>query len=215
MRRFSTFSALIFGGLVVAACGGGEEAMDDGTAAASDMDMATGEALECYLARGTMAEAQERPSPLRSTPFTVGGNDGLLCYGAPSARGREIMGGLVVYGQPERIGANEPTMIHLAGPANIGGVEVGPGSYSIYAIPGPDEWAFFLNTNWERWGIPINDAVRAGEIGTFTVPVEATDEYVETLQYSFEPLDDGTMGDIVLEWENTRVKFHVHPATGS
>jgi len=213
MRRLSTLSAVIIGGLVVAGCGG--EATEEPSDTSTEMAAATSDALACYLARGTMAEAQERPSPLQSTPFAVGGNDGLLCYGAPSARGRDIMGGLVVFGQPERIGANEPTTIHLAGPASIGGVEVGAGSYSIYAIPGPEEWAFFVNTNWERWGIPIDESVRSSEIGTFTVPVEAMDDYVETLQYRFEPMSENTMGDVILEWENTRVKFHVHPgATG-
>ena len=214
MRQISTFSALIMGGLVVAACGGGGDTMEESSAAASDMDVAAGSALECYLARGTMAEAQERPSPLHSTDLSVGGNDGLLCYGAPSARGREIMGGLLVYGQPERIGANEATTIHLAGPANIGGVEVGAGSYSLYAIPGPDEWTFFVNSNSERWGIPIDETVRSDDIGTFTVPVEVIDDYVETLQYRFEP-SDNTMGDVILEWENTRVKFHMHPGAGT
>jgi hypothetical protein len=34
---------------------------------------------------------------------------------------------------------------------------------------------------------------------------------VETLTYTWEPVSGGTMGDIVLEWENTRVAFHVHP----
>jgi len=213
MRRLSTLSAVIIGGLVVAGCGG--EATEEASDTSTEMAAATSDALACYLARGTMAEAQERPSPLQSTPFAVGGNDGLLCYGAPSARGRDIMGGLVVFGQPERIGANEPTTIHLAGPASIGGVEVGAGSYSIYAIPGPEEWAFFVNTNWERWGIPIDESVRSSEVGTFTVPVEAMDDYVETLQYRFEPMRENTMGDVILEWENTRVKFHVHPgATG-
>ena len=209
MRRISTLPALLLGALAVVACSG-EEAMDD--AAMSDMDVASGDPLGCYIARGTMEEAQQRPSPLRETPFTVGGNEGLLCYGAPSARGRDIMGGLVVYGQPERIGANEPTTIHLAGPANVGGVELGAGSYSIYAVPGADEWVFFVNSNWERWGIPIDETVRSSEIGTFTATPEPIDEFVETLTYSFEPMGENTMGDVVLEWENTRVKFRVHPA---
>ena len=205
MRRFSTLPALLFGGLLVAACGG--ENMDE--AQSSEMDVASGDPLECYLARGTMAEAQERPSPLMQTPFTAGANDGLLCYGAPSARGRDIMGGLLVYGQPERVGANEPTTIHLSGPANLGGVDLDAGSYSIYAIPAADEWAFFINSNWERWGIPIDDAVRASEIGTFTATPEPMDEFVETLRYRFEPTADGSMGSLVLEWENTRVTIHV------
>lgn len=215
MRRISIFSALAIGGIVVAACGGSGDAMEEVASTAGDMTVAASDALACYLARGTMSEAQERPSPLQFTELSVGGHDGLLCYGAPSAQGRDIMGGLLVYGQPERVGANEPTTIHLAGPASIGGVEVGPGSYSIYAIPGPEEWVFFVNANWERWGIPIDEAVRSSDIGTFTVPVEAMDEYVETLQYRFEPVEENTMGDLILEWENTRVKFHVHPGSGA
>ncbi len=216
MRRFATFPALLF---AIAACGGGDEMaeMDDGmemeAAAESSMDVASGDALSCYLARGTMAEAEERPSPLRSTEVSVGGNDGLLCYGAPSARGRDIMGGLVVYGQPERIGANEPTTLHLAGPAIVGGVNLEPGSYSIYAVPTADEWTFFINSQWERWGIPINEEVRATEVGSFTAEPEMMDDFVETLQYRFEPMAENTMGDVVLEWENTRVKFHLHPAS--
>jgi len=205
MRRFSTLPALLFGGLLVAACGG--ENM--GEAESSEMDVASGDPLECYLARGTMAEAQERPSPLMQTSFSAGGSDGLLCYGAPSARGREIMGGLLVYGQPERIGANEPTTLHLSGPANFGGVDLDAGSYSIYAVPAADEWVFFVNSNWERWGIPIDDAVRAAEIGTFTATPEPMDEYVETLRYRFEATADNSMGNLVLEWENTRVTVHV------
>ncbi|MDH3271590.1 MAG: DUF2911 domain-containing protein [Gemmatimonadota bacterium] len=208
MRRYSTLPALFIGSFFLAACAGGEEAAMAETG--TEMEVATSNGLECYLARGTMAEAQERPSPLRETAFSVGGNDGLLCYGAPSARGREIMGGLLVYGQPERIGANEPTTIHLSGPANVGGVQLEPGSYSLYAIPMENEWEFFINSNWERWGIPIDEAVRASEVGSFTAEPAPMDEYVETLQYRFEPMD-GEMGNIVLEWENTRVSFHVHP----
>lgn len=207
MQRLKTLPFLLLGGFLLAACAGEEM----GDAATSDMNVASGDPLSCYLARGTVEEAAERPSPLRQTTFRVGNNDGLLCYGAPSARGREIMGGLVVYGQPERIGANEPTTIHLAGPANVGGVELEPGSYSIYAIPGPDQWSFFINSNWERWGIPIDAGVRANEVGTFTVTPEPITEHVETLQYRFEPMANNTMGDMVMEWENTRVKFHIHP----
>lgn len=207
MRRFRTLPALLIGGLLVSACAGSEEADETAT---TQTAAASTESLDCYIARGTEAEARERPSPLRETEFSVGGNEGLLCYGAPSARGREIMGGLLVYGQPERIGANEPTTLHLSGPANVGGVDLEPGTYSIYAIPNEDEWQIFVNSNWERWGIPIDESVRSNEVGVFAVTPEPMDEYVETLQYRFEPTDE-TMGDMVLEWENTRVRFHVHP----
>jgi hypothetical protein len=207
MRWISTLPSIVTGGLLLAACGG--DSMDE--AATSDMDVAAGDALGCYIAQGTEAEAQERPSPLRRTAFAVGGSDALLCYGAPSARGRDIMGGLLVYGQPERIGANETTTIHLSGPAVLETLSLAAGSYSIYAIAGEDEWEFFVNSNWQRWGIPISPEVRSADVGSFTVTPESTDSMVETLTYSFRPTAEGLMGDMVLEWENTRVKFHVHP----
>jgi hypothetical protein len=210
MARSTTLPLLFLSGLLVAACAG-EEAMDD--AASSEMDVASGDPLACYIARGTAAEAPDRPSPLQATELSVGGHDALLCYGAPSARGRDIMGALVVYGQLERIGANEPTTLHLAGPATVGGVALEAGSYSIYAIPGESEWQFFINSNWERWGIPIDDGVRASEVGVFSAEPEAMDDFVETLQYRFEGMAENTMGDVILEWENTRVKFHVHPSS--
>jgi len=206
MRRITTLPVLLAGGLILAACADTMEEADT-----SEMDVAAGDDVACYIARGSLAEALDRPSPLSQTDFSVGDHSGLLCYGAPSAKGRDIMGGLLVYGQPERIGANEPTTIHLTGPASIGGVSLEAGSYSIYAVAGMDEWEFFINANWQRWGIPIDDVVRTADVGSFTAAPEAMDELVETLSYRFEPTADGTMGDMVMEWEHTRVKFHMHP----
>ncbi len=210
MRRVKTLSVLFFGGLFLAACGGGEQESAD-MADTGDMAATPTSELSCY-ATVTMAEAQERPSPLQRVELSVGGNDGLLCYGAPSARGRDIMGGLVPFGEPWRMGANEPTTLHLSGPATIQGVAVEPGSYSIYAIPGESEWTIVLNSTHERWGIPIDESVRASDVGSFTVEPETMDESVETLQFRFEPTPDAPMGDIIMEWENTRVSFHAHPA---
>ena len=124
------------------------------------------------------------------------------------------MGGLVPFGEIWRLGANEATAIHLTGPALVGGIQLEAGSYSLYAIPGEAEWNFFLNTNVNRWGIPMDEGVRGTELGSFTAAVEATEAPVESLTFRYELWDDGTMGDIVLEWENTRVKFHLHPVTG-
>jgi hypothetical protein len=204
MRSAMPLPVLTLGGLVLAACGGDSQTMDQ--AQNADMDVAAGDSPACYIAQGTLEEAQQRPSPLMQTPFTVGDTEALLCYGAPSARGREIVGGLLVYGQPERIGANEPTTLHLAGSATVGGVALDAGSYSLYAIPHADEWEFFLNSNWQRWGIPIDAAVRTSDVGSFTATPETMDEFVERLQYRF------ANGEILLEWENTRLRIPVSGA---
>jgi hypothetical protein len=170
-------------------------------------------ALSCYLSGATREEAMERQSPHREVTFSVDGHDGLLCYGAPSAKSRVVMGQLVPFGEPWRLGANEATALHLTGPAEVGGVALDAGSYSLYVEAGETEWTFYLNSSFQRWGIPINTEVRSTEVGSFTAPVEATDSMVETLTFRFEPWEGGTMGDLVMEWENTRVKFHLHPAS--
>lgn len=165
--------------------------------------------MSCYLARGTMDEAAQRPSPLGHTMFTLGGEEAMICYGRPSANGRAVMGELVPFGQPWRLGANEATAIHLPVAAEIGGVDMEPGVYSIYAVPGAEEWTFFLNSNYERWGIPINADVKATDVGSFTRPAESTDEMVEQLTFRWDSHGAG-MGHLVMEWENTRVEIPVH-----
>ncbi len=219
MRRHIPLITTIFLGLgSTAACGSGsaEEGRAQGGAERAVQASASGgeagttaQETSCFLRGATPEEAQGRTSPLRQLRFTLAGGEGaevLLCYGAPSARGREILGGLVPYEQPWRAGANEATAIHLTGAASIGGVVVEPGSYSLYTIPGEEEWQFFLNSNWQRWGIPINDAVRETEVGRFTVRPETTAEAVETL--TFRHAD----GAIVMEWENTRLSIPVGEA---
>jgi DUF2911 family protein len=224
MRRHRTLSVHFMGAtalLLLAACTSQPDTSAEANSAEADEAAEMGEARtvemdvnapQCYVASGTAEEAEMRPSPLRQTEFSVGGHAGLFCYGAPSARDRKVMDGLVPYGPVWRAGANEATAIYLTGNASVGGVDLEPGGYSLYAQPGADEWTFYLSNNYQRWGIPIEPSVRAAEVGSFTATPEPMDDMVETLQYRFEPSADGTMGDIVFEWENTRVKFHVHPA---
>lgn len=213
--RFLRTLPIALAAAALTACGGGEPAEMAETEAAPEAAAAPAETMPesaCFLQGATLEEAKARPSPLMATTFSVGGNDGTLCYGAPSANGRQVMGALVPFGEPWRMGANEATAIHLTGPASVGGVALEPGSYSLYAVPGESEWTIHLNSNYQRWGIPINADVQGADVGSFTVTPEATEAPVEQLTFRYELWDDGTMGDMVMEWENTRIRFHVHPA---
>lgn len=209
MRRQTTYAVLVAGSLLLAACGGADTGGESEAAGGGEAMGTMAGDLSCYLQGATPEEATQRPSPLGETTFTFEGGEGLLCYGAPSARGREMVGGVDPHGQPWRTGANEATAIHLSAPATIGGVSLDAGSYSLYTIPAEDQWEVFINSNWQRWGIPITDEVRATDVGSFTVTPEATDEHVETLRFDFEPNADGTGGELVMEWENTRLRIPV------
>jgi hypothetical protein len=166
---------------------------------------------QCFImdGRGTPETVVERPSPKNSIEFTLGGETGVLCWDAPSMNGREIFGALQPYGELWRLGANEATAIHLPFGGDIGGVEVEPGSYSLYAIPGEESFEIFVNTNYQRWGIGIDASVRSTEIGSFTRSVTTLDEPVEQMRFRFEAHGEN-MGHLVMEWENTRVDIPVH-----
>jgi hypothetical protein len=156
--------------------------------------------------RGAPAQLATRASPLDSVETRLGGSAIKVCYGRPSARGRQIMGGLVPYGEPWRLGANEPTTLYLPFTAEIGGVRVDSGAYSLYAIPRESEWEIHVNRAVERWGIPIDPAVRAQDVGRGTFRVEALDRHVEQLTLSFTPPSRNAT-ELVVEWERTRVRI--------
>lgn len=220
--RLSVLAApFALAGLVLAGCApadGTDDAEAD-TAAADTMEagdaMAAGTAQEAPACRFTASgeELTGRASPPDSATATLGGETAKLCYGAPSMRDREIMGGLVPYGQPWRMGANEPTTLHLPFAADVGGVSVEPGSYALYAVPGESEWEIFLNGDPERWGIPINETVQAQNVGSFTVQPETLEQPVEMLSIDMESAD-GDSARVVLEWATTRVTFPIRRVGG-
>ena len=146
-----------------------------------------------------------RASPYDSADVAVGGQSLRVCYGRPRAQGREIFGGLVPYGRLWRTGANEPTILHVPFAAEIAGVRVTPGSYSLYTVPGAEEWTIVLNPSTSQWGheSSYTAEIEAREIGRGTAPTERLDQHVE--QFTIR----GDAGALLLEWERTRVRIPV------
>jgi hypothetical protein len=179
------------------------------SAALVPADVSAQDPAACWLRGATADEAMERASPLGVVGVEMAGETLQICYARPSARGRQVMGALVPFGQIWRVGANEATQVHLPFDAQIGGEDVPAGVYSLYAIPGEDEWEFFLNSNYQRWGVPVDAGVRATEVASFTRSVSETEDFVETFTISYDQ-HGAMMGHLVLEWENTHVEIPVH-----
>ncbi|CAN5621447.1 DUF2911 domain-containing protein [soil metagenome] len=150
-----------------------------------------------------------RASPYDSTVVDLGGAQAKICYGRPSARDRVVFGQLVPYDRIWRTGANEPTIIHLPVSARIGTLDVAPGSYSIYTVPGRQEWTVIVNRSTDQWGheSQYTAQVQAQEVGRFRVPAEATEQHVET--FAIRPEPPQNTRQLVLEWENTRVRIPI------
>jgi hypothetical protein len=126
-----------------------------------------------------------------------------------------MLGGQAVpYGKLWRTGANEPTMIHTTGALRIAGLKVPPGSYSLYTVPGPDEWEVIVNRSINQWGEESNYTaeVKAKELGRAKVKAEKLPATVERLTIRPEP-PAGDASALILEWQDTRIRIPVSTGT--
>jgi DUF2911 family protein len=152
-----------------------------------------------------------RKSPLDSVSFTISNQSVKVCYGRPSSRGRVMLGGASVpYGKLWRTGANEPTIFFAPIPLRVAGLKIEPGVYSLYTVPGAQEWEVIVNRSISQWGEESNytDKVKAQEVGRAKVKTEKIAAPVETFTIRAEPGGDKA-ASLILEWERTRVRIPV------
>lgn len=157
------------------------------------------------------AHAQEREnavprvSPNATVSQTIGVTEIQISYGRPSARGRDVFGGLVPFGEVWRTGANEATTISFSTPVEIQGEPLEAGTYGLFTIPGEDAWTVIFNEEADQWGAynydPNKDVLR--------VDAEAeTAQSREMMTFSFHNVTD-TSATCVLHWSETRVPFNI------
>ena len=154
------------------------------------------------------AEIAQRKSAHDSATVAMDGGTVKVCYGRPHQNGRAIMGKLVPYGEPWRVGADEATAIHVPFRASIAGVNVEPGWYSIYAIPGAKQWQIVVNSEAQRWGVPIDAKVRAKDVGTGTVASEHLAAPAEALTITLSAASP-TKASMDIAWSDTHVRVPI------
>jgi len=161
----------------------------------------------CWF-RDKPAELTMRKSAHDSASIAMDGGTVKVCYGRPHQNGREIMGKLVPYGEPWRVGADEATAIHVPFRASIAGVNVEPGWYSLYAIPGEKQWQIVVNSEAQRWGVPVDAKVRAKDVGTGTVASEHLATPSETLTIGLSK-SSPTKATMDIAWADTHVRVPI------
>lgn len=162
-------------------------------------------ALSLALLMVLPVAAQERSndspkaSPNAAVSQTIGTTEVSLTYGRPSVNEREIFGGLVPYDEVWRTGANESTAITFSDDVMIEGEMVEAGTYSLYTLPGEDEWTIIFNDKLS-WGTQYDmsqDVLR--------VQAEPQESYfIEEMMIYFSDLTD-TSGEMMIHWADTRV----------
>ena len=121
-------------------------------------------------------------------------------YSRPQLKGRDL-NTLAPKGKVWRTGANEATEIHFFQDMNFGGKMVKAGRYSLFTIPGDNEWTIILNNDLDVWGAfsynEANDVLRV------TAPVSSADESIEAFAITSDA------NNMYLGWGTTRVTIPV------
>ena len=147
-------------------------------------------------------QAQEKPlSPKETVNAKIGGVETEIVYCRPSARGRKMIGEKEPYGKVWRTGANAATTIEFDKPVKVEGKDVPAGKYSLFTIPGENEWTIILNEEAKQWGAykynEKDDLLRVK-----VKPTKAP-SFVETFNIALGK------DEVQLKWENTAVAFKV------
>ena len=146
-------------------------------------------------------------SPACTLKQRVGLTDITVVYSRPSVKGRTIFGGIVPYGAVWRAGANQATKISFSTPVKLEGNEIPAGNYSLFAIPGEQEWTIIISKNMNQWGAfqySTND-----DLVRFPVtPVSLRDASVETFAIEFNRIrDESALLELV--WDKTVVPIRL------
>lgn len=106
-----------------------------------------------------------RPSPNAANSQNIGATVVSVTYGRPAIKERTYFAEssqLAPLGQVWRTGANESTVITFSTDVMFGDKEVKAGTYSLYTIPGTQEWTIIINSklSWGTQYDPEMDVVR-------------------------------------------------------
>jgi hypothetical protein len=157
-------------------------------------------ACSVLFATTTLAQAgRPVPSPAETATASLNGKSITIKYGAPSMRGRKIVGELVPYDKVWRTGANESTSFVTDINLTIDGKQVPAGSYTLYTLPGSSQWLLIVNKQTGQWGTKYDesqDLVRVPmKSGKLASPQER-------MSISFENTS-GNSTELHVKWENT------------
>lgn len=125
-----------------------------------------------------------------------------VIYSRPSKNDRDIFGSLVPYGEIWRLGANESTEITLYKELTMGEKKVPAGTYTMYAIPGEEEWTIILNSKLNTWGAYQYD--ESQDVARFKAQVKEGKSVQEAFGIGFE--GSGGSGKLLMAWDKTIVE---------
>ena len=167
-----------------------------------------------FLFVGAYAQVTTPPaSPRGKISQQLGLTQVEVDYSRPSARGRDIMGGLVRYGDIWRTGANKNTTVSFSDAVEVAGKPLAAGKYALYTRPSADQWEVYFYKKNNMGNASANWEVDQVALAVTVQPVYF-EPMVETFTISFSDLNSNG-GTLNLIWEHTLVpislKYQLKP----
>ena len=141
------------------------------------------------------------PSPGRTAEVTLGTVKIHISYGAPHAKGRVIMGGLVPYNTWWRTGANEATSFETTGDTVVGTLPVPAGKYTLVTLPSAGTWQLVICKQTGQWG---TERFEADDLGKTAMTRSTLPAPQEQMSITFEKTA-GKATELHIRWETTDV----------
>lgn len=116
------------------------------------------------------------PSPRKQADATINGHTVKVDYGAPSIRGRKVMGELVPYTTWWRTGANEATLFETDTDLMVGKLLVPAGKYTLVTLPSDGEWQLVFCKHLGQWGTERFEADDLGKTPMMKATLPAPQE---------------------------------------
>lgn len=124
-----------------------------------------------------------------------------ITYSRPQLKGRSLSK-LAPEGKVWRLGANEAVELTTYANLKIGGKEVRPGTYTMYAIPNSNTWTFIISKDLNVWGAYFYN--EKSDVARFDVPVTKGEDAVEYFSMKFEETDGGAK--LLVGWDHARLE---------
>ena len=181
---------------VLAACGGGSPG--DGGNAPAGADAAAADLPIIPLDDVKASQSGSVWQQVANTEITV-------TYDRPVARGRELFGGIVPFGEIWNPGANDATAIAFSRDVTINGNALPAGKYSLWAIPDPNRWTIVFSRAADVYHTPYpgeeHDAIRFMATPSFGA-------HMETLAFYFAEVEKKD-AELRLHWGETYIPFNI------
>jgi hypothetical protein len=126
-----------------------------------------------------------------------------VIYSRPQKKGRDVFGDLVPYGEVWRTGANEATELTIYTPLKFGKTILKPGTYTLYTIPGEENWTIIINSDTNVWG--AYSYKKEKDVARVLVECMEAAAPIETLSMIFRPEKDGTT--LMIGWDDHYVEI--------